>query len=146
MADENDNEHCNRSFPDVARSILDHGINYTEARIELAKLEADEAADHLRSLSKRLGFGAFAATTGYAICLSAGIALVARHQAGGHWEIPALIVGGLHLAVGALFLVGARRQAKLSADLFHSTRNELIKDQLWLKKPPPADSPADAAH
>lgn len=146
MANANDDDHDDpsRGIRDLARSILDHGVDYTEARIELAQLEAEEAREHLRGLSLRLAIGGFAATAGYTICLVVSIALLGRHRFDGHWEIPALIAGGSHLFLGAVFLLGARRQAKLSRNLFSSTRRELTKDQLWLKqKSKPAD-PEDA--
>jgi uncharacterized membrane protein YqjE len=138
MANRDDDD--GRGLKDLARSILDHGADYAEARVELAKLETDEAAAHVRGLSVRLGIGAFAATSGYTITVFAGIGMLARHQFSGRWEIPALIAGAVHLLIGGLFLLGARRQARLTSNLFSSTRREFTKDQQWLKqKSPPAE-------
>ena len=139
-ADEDDR----RGLSEIARSILDHGSEYVDARLELAQLEAEEAGDHFRGLSIRLSIGAFAAIAGYTMCLIAGIALLARHQFDGRWEILALVAGGIHLIIGALFLAGARRQANQSSELFGTTRRELIKDQLWLKQKSHASNAADA--
>ena len=140
MADHDDNDD-HRGLRDITRSILDHGSDYAEARLELAKLETEEAGEHLRGLSLRLGIGSFAAVAGYTICLVSGIALLGRSLFKGHWEILALIVGGIHLLIGGLFLIGARRQARLTSDLYSSTRRELAKDQEWLKQrsQPPED-------
>ena len=134
MANDEDHSDPTRGIREIARSIVDHGSDYAEARLELAKLEAGEAGDLLRGVSVRLGIGIFASIAGYTTCLVAAIALIGHHHFGGRWEIPALIAGGLHLFVGALFLLGARRQAKLTGNLFGSTRRELTKDQLWLKQ------------
>jgi len=136
--------HARRGVRAIARSILDHGANYVEARIELARLEADEAGVHLRGLSVRLAIGASAALAGYTVCLVAAISLLGRDLFGGRWEFAALIAGGLHLFVAAIFLLGARHRAKLAGDLFSSTRRELTKDQLWLKQTSNPADPEDA--
>ena len=130
MAHDDEHDDASRGMRDIARSFLDHGGDYVEARLELARLEADEASEHLVGLSTRLAVGLFAAISGYTACLIAGIALLF----GDRWEIPALVAAALHLFVGGLFLIGARRQAKLSKNLFASTRRELQKDQQWLKQ------------
>jgi uncharacterized membrane protein YqjE len=144
MAHRDDDEDDQRGLSEIARAILNNGADYVDARVELARLEAEEAGEHFRGLSVRLGIGAFTATAGYTLCLVAGIALVGRHYFDGAWEIPAIIAGGLHLIIAALFLIGARRQAGLSSDLFGSTRRELIKDQLWLKQKSPRTKDEDA--
>ena len=139
-----DDEDDRRGLSDIAHSLLGHGSEYIDARLELARLETDEAAEHFRGLSIRLGVGVFAAITGYTMCLLAGIALLAQHLSNGDWALLAIVAGGLHLTVGALFLAGARRQARLSSELFGTTRRELIKDQLWLKQKSQASRDADA--
>ena len=144
MAHAADEEDDRRGLSEIARAILDHGADYIDARVELARLETEEASQHFQGLSVRLGIGAFTAIAGYTACLIAGIALLGRHQFGGNWEIPALIAGVLHLIIGALFLVGARRQAGLTSELFGTTRRELIKDQLWLKQNSPHSKKEDA--
>ncbi len=133
-----------RGLSELARSILDHGSDYAEARLELAKVEAEEAADHLRRISVRLGIGAFAGISGYTIAVIGGIALIGNHLLGGRWELAALAVGLLHLIIGGLFLLGARHQAKQSSELFSSTRRELTKDQQWLKQKSKSKTGADA--
>jgi len=134
MAEE-DNRYSDhrRGFRDLGGSVIDHGVDYIEARLELAKLEAEEACSHVKAASVRFGIGAFAFTVGYAIFVVAGIGFISAGMEIG-WQIPALIIGALHLIFGALFLLGARRQAKLASDLFPSTRRELIKDQQWLRR------------
>ena len=134
MANDEDHSDRARGIREIARSIVDHGSDYAEARLELAKLEAGEAGDLLRGVSIRLGIGIFTATAGYTACLVGSIALIGHHYFESRWEIPALIAGGIHLFVAALFLLGARRQANLAGNLFSSTRRELSKDQLWLKQ------------
>ena len=144
MAHAADEDEDRRGLSEIARAILDHGADYIDARVELARLETEEAGEHFQGLSIRLGIGAFAAIAGYTSCLIAAIALLGRHQFDGNWAIPAFIAGVLHLIIGALFLVGAKRQAGLTSELFGSTRRELIKDQLWLKQNSPHSKNEDA--
>ena len=94
-----------RGLSELARSILDHGADYAEARIELARLESEEAVDHLRGTGLRLGIGSFAASAGYAIVVVSFLALIGRKFFGGSWELAAIVIGALHLVVGALFFM-----------------------------------------
>jgi hypothetical protein len=111
MASHDDDEHENegrRGLSSLARSILDHGADYIGARVDLARLEVDEAGEHVRGLTARFGVGTFATSAGYGICVIAGIALLAKNYFDGNWELIALAVGLLHLITGGLFLLGAR--------------------------------------
>ena len=132
--DANHDDHDRRGLTELARSILDHGSDYAEARLELAKLEAEDAGEHIRGVATRLGIGAFFAIAGYCALLLGGIGLLAKHLLDGNWELPAVIAGAVHLFLGTLFLLGAKRQIRNSGNLFNSTKLELNKDLQWLKQ------------
>ena len=135
-----------RGITDIARAILDHGTDYAEARIALAKFEAEEAGQHVRGISVQLGIGGFLAIAGYCILLTGGIALLAKHQLDGNWELPAIIVGVVHLIIGGLLLLAAKGKIGRSDTLFSSTRREFTKDKQWLKQKttPQSDDPAQS--
>jgi uncharacterized membrane protein YqjE len=106
---------------------------HLDARIQLLKLEAEEASRLLATRAGILIAALFALGFGYLLLLAGGVALLARGLNRPWWEV-SLCAGVLHFGLGlALILLGRR---PLTDKLFLDSRKELAKDRQWLTRNP----------
>lgn len=109
------------------RGLMQAGIQYFEARTRLFQIEASEAGYHLSRLII-LAVLAFALSGGAWLLLMPVIVWAVAHFAGCSWQVAAGGIGGLHLVIG---LVLALRAKKIAArlKLFEETINQCRRDR-----------------
>ena len=128
-------DHQQDPAAESARRFREELSDHLKARAELLALEAGEADE----VVARKGFLGLLTTVlflfGYALVLVAVISLLGRWAAVATgellgWELPALLIGIIHLSAALTFLRKWRR--KPEQPLFQYTRAEFKKDHAWL--------------
>ena len=116
---------------DHLRELLAAGLEYLQARLALAGVEAKEALLHFGIIIALFVVAVAVSVFGYLFLCIAASALIAQflHVSPG-WVILALALIHFALALGAV-LFGI---ARLKTAVFSATRTELKKDQQWLNR------------
>jgi len=118
-----------------ARSLLQAGLGYIEARGQLLQVEAKEAAGQVSRIATYGSVGLFMVMMAWLIATPAGIVLAAEKFAM-RWEHVALITAGAHVVLGAVFLIAVRIRSRALRP-FEESLNQLKEDRAWLAKNPP---------
>lgn len=122
-----------RGIRDAAKDAVDSGLDYARARGALLRLEAAEAKERIRGISIAGAIGAFLFTVGYTLALYLATRFVSREWFGDQWQFALAAVAGVHLLLGAVFLLAARARARRS-NLFRSSIAQLERDRIWLQE------------
>lgn len=119
-----------------AASLARMGGAWLKARTELFAIEAKEASDLTQKRARWAGTGFALLSLGYILFLAGLIGWISQRFSVS-WTLISMAVGALHIIPGVLFLT---RSAGAKEPLFEETRNELKKDQEWLKEIQSANS------
>jgi uncharacterized membrane protein YqjE len=113
-------------------ALLAAKLAYLRVRLELAGLEGKEAAVHAAIILGLAVGGLIAVVFGYFFLVFALVFLIALAFGGGtSWIWVLLGAAGVHFVVAVALVLIAK--GKLGTPLFSLTREELKKDQEWLK-------------
>jgi uncharacterized membrane protein YqjE len=111
------------------RQLIQASIQYSSARMRLARLESKEAAVHsiklLLVIAGTIGVAMFA---WFFLCFGVVAWLAVRF---GDWTWAALAVAGAHVVL--LFILSAVLKKMSATPLFPLTTEELKKDREWLE-------------
>jgi uncharacterized membrane protein YqjE len=111
------------------RQLVLASIQYSSARMRLARLESKEAGAHaiklLALIAGTIGVAVFAWLF---LCLGAAAWLAVRF---GNWTWAALTVAGAHIVL--LLILSAVLKKMAATPLFPLTTEELKKDREWLE-------------
>lgn len=118
-----------RDFAGRSRS---HAADYLRARADLLGIEAEEAAAVSKSLAAGGILGAVLLVPGYTLCLVALLLGCAGEWETSRFGLLALVAGIVHLVLGTAILLRTRRLA-LATRFFEESREQLKRDQEWLK-------------
>ena len=131
--DREQREDTRRGFRESATGALRSAADLARARTDLLLLEAAEARDTSRTLSRFAGVGLVAIAAGYTLLLAAGAHSAANHWFDGNFAIPAAIIAALHLFVGIVLLIAARARLR-RARFFETTLDQFQRDRQWLNE------------
>jgi uncharacterized membrane protein YqjE len=120
-----------RGFRDAASGTLKSGTSLARARIELLRLEVDEAQERLVAVSRFAVVGIVLFTVGYGLLASALTHLAAEKWLSGNWQIPLCAVALLHLFAGGVLLFAYRSRLRRSR-FFGATLDQFDRDREWL--------------
>lgn len=106
-------------------------LAYFQARAQLFTLEAREASEQMGKRITFLAIGGGLLFLGYLLLLAGLIPLLAD-ATGLSWKVIGLIAAAIHLIVGVIFVLIARKN--YSEPTFEESQNELEKDREWLAR------------
>lgn len=119
------------------RGLVQAGLRYGEVRARLFQIEAQEAGSHLSRVSTRGVMAVSALMVAWMLAVPALVSLAAellkQHWPWMRWEYVALAVAVLHLLIGFILLLAAKRRwARVR--LFEESLNQFQKDREWLAR------------
>jgi uncharacterized membrane protein YqjE len=116
---------------DHLRELFAAGLEYLQARLALAGIEAKEALIHFGVIIGLFVMAVAVLIFGYLfLCIAATVLIALLLGVSPGWVILALALGHIAVAAGCILLAVVR----LKASVFQGTLSELKKDQLWLNR------------
>lgn len=124
------------------RGLVQAVLRYIGARGKLFQIEAQEAGSHVSKVSVRgviaLGCLMVAWLLSMPAIVSLGADYLKPYASWMRWEFLALILAGIHVFVGFIFVIAAKRRWN-RVRLFEESLNQFEKDRAWVasNQPPP---------
>lgn len=125
---------------DVFRSGAENASAYLRARVELLRIEAEEAAAAAKRMGVMLGVAAGLLLVGYVFALLVAIFFFSG-ELGPNAQIALAVCGLVHLVAGVIFLIKARNEARRMR-WFRESLEQLKQDQQWLESTLKRSDPA----
>lgn len=117
---------------DHARELFASALEYLQARLALAGIEAKEALIHFVIIVALLAAAAAVGVFGYLfLCIAATVLIAQLLHVSPGWVILALAIIHFLVAICSVLIAVMR----LKTSVFTETMGELRKDQEWLNRP-----------